>query len=60
MFFKFVLNFIFFPLRFNVVKNISNYRTLFKLKLHKFPHFDNNEDQDGSEASVSVDNLLSL
>ena len=40
---------------------ISNYRILFKSKLHKFlPHFDKREDQDGSEASVSVFSLLSL
>ena len=39
----------------------SNYLKLFKYILHKFqPHLDNNEDQDGSEASVLVDSLLSL
>ena len=48
----------FYP-RFIVV--ISNYLKLFKYILHKIqPHLDNNEDQDGSEASVLVDSLLSL
>ena len=57
-FFKFVFSVIFSP-RFNVV--ISNYLKLFKYILHKIqPHFDNNEDQDGSEASVFVESLLSL
>ena len=57
-FFKFVFNVIFSP-RFIVV--ISNYSQLFKYILHKMqPHLDNNEDQDGSEASVSVLSLLSL
>ena len=41
---------------------ISNYSKLFKLILHKKiqPHLDNNEDQDGSEASVLVESFLSL
>ena len=58
MFFKFVFSVIFSP-RFNLV--ISNYSQLFKYILHKIqPHLDNNEDQDGSEASVLVESLLSL
>ena len=58
MFFKFVFNVIFSP-RFSVV--ISNYLKLFKYILHKIqPYLDNNEDQDGSEASVLVESLLSL
>ena len=58
MFFKFVFNVILSP-RFFVV--ISNYWKLFKYILHKIqPHLDNNEDQDGSEASVFVESLLSL
>ena len=57
-FFKFVFSVIFSP-RFNVV--ISNYSQLFKYILHKIqPHLDNNEDQDGSEASVLVVIFLSL
>ena len=57
-FFKFVFNVILSP-RFNVV--ISNYSQLFKYILHKIqPHLDNNEDQDGSEASVLVGSFLSL
>ena len=57
-FFKFVFNVIFSP-RFNVV--ISNYLKIFKYILHKIqPYLDNNEDQDGSEASVFVESLLSL
>ena len=40
---------------------ISNYFCLFKYILHKIqPYLDNNEDQDGSEASVLVESLLSL
>ena len=39
----------------------SNYLKLFKYILHKIqPHLDNKEDQDGSEASVFVESLLSL
>ena len=58
IFFKFVFNVIFSP-RFN--EFISNYLKLFKLILHKnYGHFDNKEDQDGSEASVFVKSLLSL
>ena len=58
IFFKFVFNIMFSP-RFIVV--ISNYSKLFKYILHKIqPHLDNNEDQDGSEASVLVVSFLSL
>ena len=58
IFFKFDFSVIFSP-RFIVV--ISNYCNLFKYILHKIqPHLDNNEDQDGSEASVFVKSLLSL
>ena len=40
---------------------ISNYLVIFKCILPKLlPYFDKREDQDGSEASVSVLSLLSL
>jgi hypothetical protein len=40
---------------------ISNYLVLFKCILYKIiAYFDKREDQDGSEASVSVFSLLSL
>ena len=53
MFFKFLLNIIFSPRL--ITWFISNYSMLFKFILHKiYPYFDNREDQDGSEASVSV------
>ena len=59
IFFKFLLNIIFSPGFIN--RFISNYQILFKCNLHKIqPHFDKREDQDGSEASVSVLSFLSL
>ena len=40
---------------------ISNYLMLFKCILHKIqPYLDKREDQDGSEASVSVFSFISL
>ena len=59
IFFKFVLNVIFSPgLMVEIFQIIKHYSSL---KLHKkHPHFDNNEDQDGSEASVLVFSFLSL
>ena len=58
IFFKFLLNIIFSP---GFVVFISNYLMLFKCILHKIiAYFDKREDQDGSEASVSVLSLLSL
>ena len=59
IFFKFLLNIIFSPGF--VMWFISNYLVLFKCILHKIqPYFDKREDQDGSEASVSVFTSLSL
>ena len=59
IFFKFLLNIIFSPGFINRV--ISNYSILFKCILFKIqPYLDKREDQDGSEASVSVLSLLSL
>ena len=59
MFFKFLLNVIFSPgLIVEIFQIIKHYSSL---KLHKKRlHFDNNEDQDGSEASVLVISFLSL
>ena len=59
IFFKFLLNIIFSPGLiveiFQIIKHYSSF------KLHKkYPYFDNNEDQDGSEASVLVLSFLSL
>ena len=59
IFFKFLLNVIFSPgLIVEIFQIIKHYSSL---KLHKKRlHFDNNEDQDGSEASVLVVSFLSL